>query len=263
MEINASKIFNTAINLNSGTIKKYLIEEQKKSSFSPQVFFDLLLSHTKKISISKEIEYLNGKVLELTYDLKIFDEEVAPTLSDLNREYNRTKKTKKLEEAKAKAINHELFYEIVNRLFEQSISGTGAKPNPDDRKEEVIEEEVSLVSKFNGMAMEQVRAFFMPLVTKKNKDGKQWMTEEDFEIFMKRTFLEIDLPKPKINVGHGNKYAVVSLFYKFYDFCDSENFTENNKKEPYLSLLKNAFNTTTFNDVELSNFKVKSKYSWN
>lgn len=135
MGIDASIIFNTAINLNSGTIEKYLIEEQKKSSFSPQVFFDLLLSHTKKISISKEIEYLNGKVLELTYDLKNFDEEVAPTLSDLSREYNRTKKTKKLEEAKAKATNYELFHEIVNRQLEQDslISGT-SKANKNLKK---------------------------------------------------------------------------------------------------------------------------------
>jgi hypothetical protein len=245
MGIDASLIFNTAINLNNGTIKKYLIEEQKNSKYSPQVFFGLLLSHTKKISISKEIEYLNGKVLELTYDLKIFDEEVAPTLSDLSREYNRTKKTKKLEEAKAKVTNYKLFDEIVNRLSKQSES-----PTP-------------LENKFNTLDIEEVIKHFKPLTTKKVKN-EPWMTDKDFDIFIRRSFCkEKDLSKPKIKIFNGKKYAVVTLFYKFYELCYGENITENNKKEPFLILLKEAFETTAFDNVIRSNFKVKHKYPWN
>jgi len=155
MGINASEIFNTAINLNNGTIKKYLIEEQKNSIYSPQVFFGLLLSHTKKISISKEIEYLKGRVLELTYELKIFDLEDAPTLSNWNREYIRTKKTKKLEEAKAKATNYELFDEIVNRLLEQDflISDTSkANKNLKKTKPKTITIDTNIKNKlFDGL----------------------------------------------------------------------------------------------------------------
>jgi hypothetical protein len=135
MEINVSNIFNTAIILESRTIKKYLIEEQEKSGHSPEVFFGLLLSHIKQISIEKKIENLNGKVLELTYDLKIFDEEVAPTLSDFRRDYNRRKKTEKLEEAKAKATNYKLFDEIVNRLLEKdSLISVTSKASKNQKK---------------------------------------------------------------------------------------------------------------------------------
>uniref|UniRef100_UPI004047BE28 hypothetical protein n=1 Tax=Algoriphagus sp. TaxID=1872435 RepID=UPI004047BE28 len=254
MEYTISKILETAVRINRQIIKEFLVEEQTKSGYSAQVFFGMLNDEIQIVSMKYKTN------VEKYEWFKQFDD-VLPVL-ELND------MLKFFSEFESRVEQFELVGEIVNKLFEQSISGIGAKPNPDSSKEEKKEEEkeeekeVSLVSKFNGMSMEEVRAFFMPLVTKKNKDGKHWMTEENFEIFMKRSFLKIDLPKPKINVGHGNKYAVVALFYKYYDFCDSESFTENNKKEPYLSLLKNAFNTTTFNDVELSNFKVKSNYSW-
>jgi len=261
MGIDASIIFNTAIIQDSRTIEKYLIEEQKKSNNSPQVFFGLLLSHTKKISISKEIEYLKGRVLELTYELKIFDLEDAPTLSNLSREYNRTKKTKKLEEAKSKAINYELFNEIVNRLWEQSISGSEVNPNADDSN--VEDEEVPLENKFNGMSMKQVRSFFMPLVTKKNRGGKHWMTEDDFEIFLKTSFLKIDLTKPKINIGKSDKGAIKKLFFLFYEECLNESFSENNSKDRFVTLLKNAFNTPLFDDLTNDTFQKRdSKYEW-
>lgn len=261
MEINASKIFKTAIELDNRIIEKYLIDEQKKSSLSPQVFFGLLLSHIKQISISKEIEYLKGRVLELTYELKIFDLEDAPTLSSLSREYNRTKKTKKLEEAKSKTINYELFNEIVNRLWEQSISDTKVKPNPDESN--IEDEDVPLENKFNTMPMVQVRSFFMLLVTKKNKDGIHWMTEEDFEIFLKRSFGEIELPKPKINIGKAGKCAIKKLFFLFYEECLIESISENNSKDRFIPLLKNAFENNPFDDLTNNSFQKRdSKYEW-
>ena len=260
MEINASKIFNTAIILDNRIIEKYLIEEQKKSNFSPQVFFGLLLSHTKQISISKKIGYLKGIVEDLSDELTIFNSQVAPTLSRWDRESSLTRKTEKLEEAKSKAINYELFYEIVIRQLEISISTSESPPISEGGQPK---EENPLENKFNTLDIEKVIKHFKPLTTKKIKDDP-WMTDEDFDIFIRRSFCEEEnLSKPKIKIGHGKKYAVVTLFYKFYEFCDSENYTENNKKEPYLSLLKGAFETTTFDNVILSNFKVKSKYSWN
>jgi len=258
MGINASEIFNTAIIQDSRTIEKYLIEEQIKSNNSPQVFFGLLLSHTKKISISKEIEYLKARVLELTYELKIFDLEDAPTLSNLSREYNRTKKTKKLEEAKSKAINYELFNEIVNRLWEQSISGSEAKPNPDNS-----EEEVPLINKFNTMPIEQVRSFFEPLVKTKNRDGQFWMTQENFEIFLRRSFLEEELPKPQIKIGRAGKGAVMKLFFEYYEFCITELISENNSKDRFIPLLKNAFKTELFDNLTNNSFQKRdSKHNW-
>jgi hypothetical protein len=260
MEINVSNIFNTAIILESRTIKKYLIEEQKKSGHSPEVFFGLLLSHIKQISIEKKIENLNGKVLELTYDLKIFDEEVAPTLSDLSREYNRRKKTEKLEEAKAKATNYELFDEIVNRLSKQSISGSEANPNSDSSEGG---QEVPLENEFNRMPIDQVALFFIPLIETENSAGEKWMTPESFDIFLRRSFgKEKSLQKPEIKLGKGTKGAIIELFYKFYSHCIDKNHSSKREKEPYVKLLMDAFDTGVFDNLDNDSFNGKAKWGW-
>jgi hypothetical protein len=265
MGIDASIIFNTAINLNSGTIEKYLIEEQKKSSFSPQVFFELLLSHTKRMSISKEIEHLKGRVLELTYELKIFDLEDAPTLSNLSREYNRSKKTKKLEEAKSKAINYELFNEIVNRLREQSISTSEGSPISDSGQPKKVNhlEENPLVNRFNSMPIEQVRSFFEPLIKTKNRDMEFWMTEENFDIFLRRSFGKEEFPKPQIKIGRAGKGAVMKLFFEFYEECLIESISENNSKAMFIPLLRDAFDTDIYNNLKETSFQKRdSKHNW-
>lgn len=260
MEINASKIFKTAIELDSRTIKKYLIEEQEKSGYSPEVFFGLLLSHTKQISITKKIGYLKGIVEDLTDELTIFNSQVAPTLSRWDREYSLTRITEKLEVAKSKAINYELFYEIVNRLLEQSISGTEVNPNPDSIEEG---QEVPLIYPFNRMPKDQVRLFFTPLIEIENNKGDKWMSPESFEIFLRRSFNEeISLQRPEINLGKGAKGAIIKLFYEFYSHCIEKNHSSKREKKPYVNLLKNAFNTGIFDNLDDDSFNGKAQWDW-
>ncbi|EKB47250.1 hypothetical protein B879_04150 [Cecembia lonarensis LW9] len=120
-------------------------------------------------------------------------------------------------------------------------------------------------NKFNQMPMDEVRQHFRPLIEKKNPKKKDWMTNKDFDIFLRRSFGgETDLPKPKITLGHGAKYALVKLFYLFYDKCQIEYYNQNRNKEPFLNLLKDAFLTKEFDDLDTSNFKKSnSNYEWN
>jgi hypothetical protein len=263
MEINVSNIFNTAIILESRTIEKYLIEEQEKSGHSPEVFFGLLLSHIKQISIEKKIENLNGKVLELTYDLKIFDEEVAPTLSDLSREYNRRKKTEKLEEAKAKATNYELFDEIVNRLWEQSILRSENAPISEVKQpKKQNPPPPPLENIFNKMSIKKVRAIFIPLVETKNRKGEYWMNRKDFEIFIRRSFLGESLAKPNINFNETEKGCIIKLFFVFYTESKKEREITSRLKKPYIELLEQAFNTDAFFNLHKQNFSSRAKCDW-
>jgi hypothetical protein len=263
MGINASEIFNTAIILDSRTIEEYLIDEQKKSTYSPQVFFGLLLYHAEQISISKKIEYLKGRVLDLTYELKIFDSEVAPTLSNWNREYTRTKKTKKLEEAKSKAINYKLFDEIVIRQLEISISGSEAILNTDGIEEDQEDQEVPLEYPFNRMPKDQVRLFFTPLIETENNEGDKWMSPESFEIFLRRSFdEEISLSKPEIKLGKGTKGAIIKLFYEFYSHSIDKNYSSKREKKPYVKLLMDAFNTGIFDNLDDDSFNGKADWDW-
>ncbi len=123
---------------------------------------------------------------------------------------------------------------------------------------------VNIGNKFNQMPIEEVKSHFLPLIQKKNPKGKIWMSNSDFEIFLKRSFgLQTDLSKPKINLGHGAKMALVKLFYQFYDKCQSGDYNQNRNREPFLNLLKDAFLTKEFDNLDTSNFKAISKYPWN
>ena len=118
---------------------------------------------------------------------------------------------------------------------------------------------------FNSQPIEQIRDHFKGLIEKLNPRKKVWMTKEDFEKFIKRSFEgKTKLKKPKINIGYGGKFALVKLFYNFYQYCQNENLTENRSKDPFIELLKNAFDTNNFDDITNGNFKGNlSKYNWN
>lgn len=131
--------------------------------------------------------------------------------------------------------------------------------NQDSPESEVIK------NIFNSMPIEQVRDHFKPLIEKENPKKLIWMTNEDFDIFLRRSFgKDGTLEKPKINLGHGAKLALAKLFYQFYEKCQIEDYNQNRNKEPFLNLLKDAFLTEEFQKFETSNFKAsKSKYEWN
>ncbi|MEX2335803.1 MAG: hypothetical protein WD555_00860 [Fulvivirga sp.] len=119
-------------------------------------------------------------------------------------------------------------------------------------------------NKFNTMPLEDVKNFFKVLTIKRNPKGQIWMNESDFETFIQRSFGDqMDLPKPKINIGGRGKYALVKLFWMYYELCQYEDIASNRLKAPYFELLKNAFDTNTFIDLRSDNFKPsKSKYNW-
>lgn len=124
--------------------------------------------------------------------------------------------------------------------------------------------DVELKNEFNRMDFEEVRKHFIQLTKKLNKSKKKWMTEHDFDVFLKRSFGgQKDLSKPKIEIGSGGKYAVVKLFHAFFSKSHSHSYEANTRKQPYIDLLKNAFDTEAFNNLQNNNFKIdKSKYEW-
>lgn len=121
-------------------------------------------------------------------------------------------------------------------------------------------------NKFNQMPMEEVRDHFLPLTKLKNRKKEIWMTEEDFKNFLRRSFgMQTNLSKPKINIGYGGKYAIVKLFYQFYGKCQNESLTQDRIKDPFIDLLKNAFDTNDFDDLTNNTFQKRGNktYDWN
>lgn len=124
-------------------------------------------------------------------------------------------------------------------------------------------ESVNSANNFNKMPMEEVRSHFKQLTEKINLSGEKWMTKNDFEIFLKRSFEgQKDLPKPKINLGKKGKGAIVKLFYEFY--YKSYEYQNNRKKDAFVKLLKEAFNTIIFENINNNTFQARvNNYPWN
>jgi hypothetical protein len=133
------------------------------------------------------------------------------------------------------------------------------------QKKETAPPAENIEKKFNKMPIEEVRKHLKLLIQKENPTIKKiWMTEGDFEIFMKRSFGgQTELSKPKINIGSTGKYAVVKLFYQFYSKSTDHPYNGDRKKDPFVKLLKDAFENSDFDDLTNDNFKGdKHKYEW-
>jgi len=133
------------------------------------------------------------------------------------------------------------------------------------QKEKTAPPVEDIKKKFNKMPIEEVRNHFKLLIEKENPRKTIWMTEGDFEIFMKRSFGgQTELPKPEINIGGTGKYAVVKLFYQFYSKSTDHPYNGNRKKDPFVKLLKDAFVNSDFDDLTNDNFKgdKNKKYEW-
>jgi hypothetical protein len=133
--------------------------------------------------------------------------------------------------------------------------------NPDVQDKD--SQQLVFENKINRMPIDQVRLFFTPLIETENNAGENWMEPEAFEIFIRRSFAgEESLLKPDINLGKGTKGAIVKLFYKFYWHCIGENHTSRREKKPYVKLLRNAFKTGIFNNLDDDSFNGKANWDW-
>jgi hypothetical protein len=237
------EIIEKAIGLDSRIIEDYLFDEQKKSDLSTKVFFGMLKDEIEKIKKNDTniITELNQKGLIILYKYHLLDVIVDGLFeSSLNE--------RELTPDLAKILGYKLPFESKKPSF----------------KKEEDKELCDIENKFNQMPIDQVRYHFKPLIEKENPKGVIWMSASDFDIFIERSFgMQTDLSKPKINLGHGAKYAIVKLFYGFYDKCQVEFLTQNRNKGPFIELLKKAFDTDIFDDMTNDNFKEKSNYEWN
>lgn|GEM_PF-3259105 len=161
----------------------------------------------------------------------------------------------------SRAFGGHVDYNLINsleRLITNYESFLLDKKQKDTRSDE-------LKNNFNSIPIEAIRDHFSPLIERKKSNDKIWMTKEDFEIFLKRSFgLQIELSKPKINVGSKGKFALVKLFHDFYSKTLEHPYNGPRKTEKVFNLLKDAFDTPIFDDLRKDNFKSsKSKHDWN
>jgi len=260
------EIINTALELDNNLLGEYFALYQKESGLKPELFFGMLMAEIRKQGKENNIDFS-----------RIDDEDYHYTIIK-SYQGNDFKGYMKL--ASGLYILEEFLKKQLYLLGETNENSSGPIWTP---KEGVTSKDLPPYVEadeldcndsgsdnsdkvenllINEMPIEHVKNHFKKLVEKKNNGSEHWMTPEDFDVFIRRSFgLKLDLAKPKINIGPAGKYAVVKLFYLFYEEC--LDYMPNNKKEPFVNLLKDAFITTRFNDLLIDNFKKnKNKYKW-
>lgn len=259
MEKIIQDVIKTAIKLEEEAMGTYLIDAQARSGFSDKVFFDLLKTEIQ--GLKKEYNF---------FDISTFN--ILNHVDYLNQHLDRRdifefQKGCRSINIKVEALNNSLNQILLKKI--QSSSKIKIKRESMDKKKRFINElkekaKREEIKNCFPLQLTQVIEHFQLLIESTNSAGKVWMTMENFELFIRRSFgQELQLPKPEIHLGSDGKYAVVKLFYLFYFNCMEDDIMENRKKDRFVELLSNAFETTKFNDLRNDNFKGdKSRYEW-
>jgi hypothetical protein len=294
------KIINSALELDKNHLREYFKLYQKESGLKPILFFEFVLDEIKekrkKINtdfsriheekchysiinsrqvdelawrmkliaglivledfLKSELDFLrrrnkNSRDPILTPDEGLTSKVVPPIIKADKLDFNDSNDLKYLEKISESRLKEDL-------KIDDAITGT---KNPDvqdkDSQKPVFE------NKINRMPIDQVRLFFTPLIETENKNGDNWMEPEAFEIFIRRSFVEeTSLSKPDINLGKGTKGAIIELFYQFYRHCVDKNHISRRDKKPFVKLLRDAFNTGIFNNLDDDSFNDKAKWGW-
>jgi hypothetical protein len=101
---------------------------------------------------------------------------------------------------------------------------------------------------------------FKPLTIECSKDGKPFLTQDQFENFIDKGFAgKVHLPKLKFNQApKGEKFKIQYLFYQFYQNYSFEYFATGQTQDVFIKLLTDNFVGWDFKNVH-DNFNTKPK----
>lgn len=100
---------------------------------------------------------------------------------------------------------------------------------------------------------------FQIFTIKNSKNGKPFLTDKEFDIFIKKAFCGMtDLPKQSFNkTAKGEKFIIQHRFREFYDnYCDY--FGTGQVTDVFIKLLTDNFSGWDYNNVK-NNFNKKPK----
>ncbi|GAB2579776.1 hypothetical protein [Spirosoma areae] len=113
-------------------------------------------------------------------------------------------------------------------------------------------------NKFNDMLLDEVKRFFMLLANTNNKDGRPFLSESDVNLFIKRAFAkEVEIDLLTLDVAHGDKGKVCSLFYIFFHHCTTYHYPKKGTiekcaycQEKYIKLLAENFSNFSIKQIK-------------
>lgn len=175
-------------------------------------------------------------------------------------EFKNSKTTKDQKSELSDAIKNE------NEPAQLKFSETIKKENTVLSKQEIqalLTEIKSSENRFwRGLPMEQVVNHFEVLTSRKSKNGKPYLTLEQFISFLKKGFLDgTTQPKQKINCSTGEKGFVIKRFYQLWDLAVSQ-YGYPQKKKRFISLFNDCFDNWEPHTIETWFKPNKTKENW-
>lgn len=119
----------------------------------------------------------------------------------------------------------------------------------------------NLENKFcQSMPMSIPKEHFNIFTIRLSKNGKSFLTNEQFDLFIERAFNGNDsIPKQRFNQSpKGEKLLIQSVFYEFYDTYCFDYFTTMQCQETFIKLLTDNFEGWDYKNVK-DNFKPKTE----
>ena len=149
-----------------------------------------------------------------------------------------------------------------NRL--SYIEGKKEIENLDSQQSKTINKKQILSERNNlipGIITNEVYDFFKVLITKPNRKGDFYLSEQKLLIFIKATFIDERPIKQKFDVAFSkDKIDVRSVFKRFQDYCYDLEYNKTYVKDKYFNLMVEAFEgfskTTDFNKWHKTNNKL-------
>ncbi|WP_276133052.1 hypothetical protein [Polluticoccus soli] len=149
------------------------------------------------------------------------------------------------------------FKELALLLTEQTI--VHQRPVSTISVEEISTHENAF---WKGIPIAIAAEHFMVLTRRKSKNGRPYLTETQFSLFLQKAFLNHTyIPKQTLNFATGEKGFIIKRFYEFYELAVTQ-YNDVNRKLKYIKLVTDCFDNWDQKGVE-SYFKPnKTKQNW-
>lgn len=193
-------------------------------------------SHINSININEDVKYYLTQLFTSFFELiEIKTPESLTKVIDGNKEFDMAM----IEGRNAYNRNYEI------------IDSQKSNNEPEQDEVNVFRE---------TMPLSIPKEHFKVLTVKNSKNGKPFLTQDQFDTFINRAFLgKFDLPKLKFNQApKGEKLKIQYLFRQFYENYCFEYFDTGQTQNVFIALLTENFTGWDFKNVK-DNFKTKPK----
>lgn len=168
-------------------------------------------------------------------------------LEDLEHKHNTDISSKTIKYLKS---NKKRLIETKKSELEAPQPPTPPESNSSATKEYDQDETEKQVNQFAKNIPMQFTIEHFSKLKKKNKKGNVFLTDENFDKFIKCAFLnEKIIEKQKIDFERGESGTVIRVFYDYFDLACTK-YSQKNSKEPFINMVFSCFDNWKITEIK-------------